>query len=134
MSRVQSAACWPDSREQRMSRRPRLPGWSLVGFTIAAGLGAGTAFAYTAPYSTPQGITVVDVSKLMDDAIPQFLWRRLGDATGNPLYTYDADQKGRSSCYAECAKEFPPLVADGHARASGDFSIIARDDHARQWA
>ncbi len=117
-----------------MSRRPRLPGWSLVGFTMAAGLGAGTAFAYTAPYSTPQGITVVDVSKLMDDAIPQFLWRRLGDATGNPLYTYDADQNGRSSCYAECAKEFPPLVADGHARASGDFSIIVRDDHARQWA
>ena len=64
-------------------------------------------------------------------AIPQFLWRRLGDANGNPLYTYDADQSGKSSCYAECAKEFPPFVADAHAKAAGDFSILVRDDHVQ---
>ena len=117
-----------------MSRLPSVRDWSAVGLMVAGAVVAGTAAAYTAPFSTPQGITIVDVSKLMDDAIPQFLWRRLGDASGNPLYTYDADQNGRSSCYAECAKEFPPFVAEGHARAAGDFSIIARDDHVRQWA
>src|SRR5579872_7441681 len=117
-----------------MNARQWVRSCSVAGLIVASGFGAGTALAYTAPYSTPQGITVVDVSKLMDDAIPQFLWRRLGDASGNPLYTYDADQNGRSSCYAECAKEFPPFVAEGHAKAAGDFSIIARDDHVRQWA
>ncbi len=96
-------------------------------------LAAGAASAYTAPYSTPSGITLVDVSKIMDEAIPQFLWRRLGDAEGNPLYTYDADQGGKSSCYADCAREFPPFLADSHARAAGDFSILMRDDHVRQW-
>src|ERR1700690_748359 len=101
--------------EQHMNRLPWMRGWSVAGLMIAIGLGVGTASAYTVPYSTPQGITLVDVSKLMDDAIPQFLWRRLGDAQGNPLYTYDADQSGRSSCYAECAKEFLPFVADSHA-------------------
>ena len=117
-----------------MSRLLRIPGGSAaVLFIAVGGLGAATASAYTAPYSTPEGITVVDVSKLMDDAIPQYLWRRLGDATGNPLYSYDADQNGRSSCYAECAKEFPPFVADAHARPLGDFSVIMRDDHVRQW-
>ncbi len=117
-----------------MSRLPWMHRWSVAGLVIASGLGAGAASAYTAPYSTPEGVTIVDVSKIMDDAIPQFLWRRLGDATGNPLYTYDADQRSRSSCYADCAQEFPPFVADAHARAGGDFSIIVRDDHLRQWA
>lgn len=99
----------------------------------AASLASSGALAYEAPYSTPAGITLVDVSKIMDEAIPQFLWRRLGDAEGNPLYTYDADQGGKSSCYATCAKEFPPFVAEAHARSAGDFSILLRDDQVRQW-
>jgi len=79
-------------------------------------------------FDTP-GVTLVDVSKLMDDAIHNFCGDGSG-CSGNPLYTYDADQPGRSSCYAECAKEFPPFMADAHARASGDFSVIARDGHS----
>lgn len=110
-------------------RRPRL----LTAVLVTASLAAGNALAYEAPYSTPAGITLVDVSKLMDEAIPQFLWRRLGDADGKPLYTYDADSSGRSSCYDACAREFPPFVADQHARGSGDFTILVRADHQRQW-
>ena len=55
------------------------------------------------------------------------------DASGNALYTYDADQAGRSSCYSDCAKEFPPYVAEASAKASGDFTILVRDDHMKQW-
>ncbi len=94
--------------------------------------GAGAALAYTAPLSTPPGITLVDVSTA--GGVPQLLWRRLGDADGNPLYTYDADQPGKSSCYGDCAREFPPLVAESRVTASGDWSVILRDDHVRQWA
>jgi predicted lipoprotein with Yx(FWY)xxD motif len=104
-----------------------------AGLISAGCVVAGAASAYTAPYSTPAGITLVDVSKIMDEAIPQFLWRRLGDADGKPLYTYDADQGGKSSCYAECAQEFPPFLADERAKAAGDFSILTRADHVRQW-
>jgi len=104
-----------------------------VSLLAAVALPAGAALAYTAPYSTPPGITLVDVSKIMDEAIPQFLWRRLGDAEGKPLYTYDADQGGKSSCYGECAREFPPFIADAQARAAGEFSILERADHVRQW-
>lgn len=107
-----------------------------LGLTALAVAAAGTAgaWAYTVPYSAPPGITLVDVSKLMDAGSPQFLWRRLGDAHGNPLYTYDADQAGKSSCYGDCAREFPPYLADAHAKAFGDWSIVRRDDHLRQWA
>lgn len=104
-----------------------------MGLAAASGLAASAALAYEAPYSTPVGITLVDVVKIMDEAIPQFLWRRLGDADGRPLYTYDADAAGKSSCYGECAKQFPPFVADQRAKGSGDFSILMRDDHVRQW-
>src|SRR5579883_1426585 len=107
---------------------------TLAALVLASGAGMSAAQAYTAPLSTPPGITLVDVDKLMDEGSPQFLWRRLGDAEGNPLYTYDADQNGKSSCYDDCAKEFPPYVADSHAKGFGDWSIVARDDHTRQWA
>ena len=120
-----------------MSGRSGMRYPTVAGLAIAAGvvcLDAGARSPREVPYSTPEGITVVDVSKTMDDAVPQFMWRRLGDANGNPLYTFDADPPGRSSCHADCAKEFPPLEADAKAKASGDFSILVRDHHSRQWA
>jgi predicted lipoprotein with Yx(FWY)xxD motif len=107
--------------------------WSLAGLAIVISLGSDVVLAYTTPYSTPSGITLVDVSSGAGTVIPKFLWRRLGDAQGNPLYTYDLDQEGKSSCYAECAKRFPPFVADAHSQPLGDFSILARADGVRQW-
>jgi predicted lipoprotein with Yx(FWY)xxD motif len=103
-----------------------------IATALAAGAAAGTAAAYTVPNATPPGVTLVDVTE-SGHQVPKFLWRRLGDANGNPLYTYDADRSGKSSCYSACAEEFPPFVADAHARASGDWSILVRDDQVRQW-
>jgi predicted lipoprotein with Yx(FWY)xxD motif len=120
-----------------MSGRALLRYSALAGLTIAMGVVSASANAASpaeAPYSTPEGIMVVTVTKSMDDAIPQYMWRRLGDSNGNPLYTYDADKPGRSSCNAECAVGFPPLLADAKAQAYGDFSIIVRSDKSRQWA
>src|SRR5262249_20399805 len=123
------------SGSERMNAVRWTRGWGIAGFAITSGLGAASAIAYTAPLSTPPGITLEIVSvPTPDKAVPMLLWRRLGDANGNPLYIYEADQAGKSSCYADCAKEFPPFVADAHAKASGDFSIIARDDQQKQWA
>ncbi len=102
--------------------------------TTAYSVDAASLTASSAPYSTPAGIMLINVSKLMDDAIPQFLWRRLGDADGKPLYTFDADQKGSSSCYDQCAVEFPPFAPAAEAKTEGDFSVITRKDKSRQWA
>jgi predicted lipoprotein with Yx(FWY)xxD motif len=124
--------------EQHMNTPRRTRRLFTAALVIASGLGTGAAWAYTAPYSTPEGIILVDVVKLMDGAAgtvasPQLLWRRLGDAHGNPLYTYDADQGGKSSCYDACAQQFPPFVADARAKGFGDWSILLRDDRVRQW-
>jgi predicted lipoprotein with Yx(FWY)xxD motif len=124
--------------EHHMNTLRQIRRVGAVAFLIASSLSAQSAWAYTAPYSTPPGIILVDVMKLMDPdlgtvASPQLLWRRLGDAHGNPLYTYDADQGGKSSCYGACAQEFPPYVADNDAKSFGDWSVLVRDDHVRQW-
>ncbi|WP_162917424.1 COG4315 family predicted lipoprotein [Dongia deserti] len=53
---------------------------------------------------------------------------------GMTVYTYDADTRGASNCYGECAEEWPPVTAPSDAQAFGQMSIIERTDGTRQWA
>ena len=57
-------------------------------------------------------------------------------ANGMTLYTFDKDAagSGKSVCNGPCATNWPPFyVADGQM-ASGDYSIVTRDDGKKQWA
>ncbi len=57
------------------------------------------------------------------------------DADGKTLYTFDKDETpGKSACYGECSAAWPPLAAPADAKASGEWSVITRDDGAKQWA
>jgi len=58
----------------------------------------------------------------------------LVDAEGMTLYTFDRDSLGRSECDAQCAVNWPPLLAAAGAKRAGDYTIIVRDDGRRQWA
>lgn len=55
---------------------------------------------------------------------------------GMTLYTFDKDTagSGKSVCNGPCAVNWPPFTASAIDQASGDFSIITRDDGAKQWA
>ena len=50
------------------------------------------------------------------------------------LYTFDKDAGGKSACNDQCAKIWPPVTAAADAKASGDLSVITRDDGSKQWA
>ncbi len=50
------------------------------------------------------------------------------------LYTFDKDAGGKSMCNGPCAANWPPLMAGAGDAATGDYSIITRDDGGRQWA
>ncbi len=80
-----------------------------------------------------------------------FAWATCGAVSANPtkladgvltgpngmtLYTFDKDVAGsaKSVCNGPCATNWPPLVASDTDQASGDFSIISRDDGSKQWA
>ena len=55
---------------------------------------------------------------------------------GMSLYSFDRDPAGggKSVCNGPCATNWPPLMAGAGACASGDWSIVTRDDGGRQWA
>jgi predicted lipoprotein with Yx(FWY)xxD motif len=60
----------------------------------------------------------------------------LTGTNGMTLYTFDRDAagSGKSVCNGQCAINWPPLMASATDAASGDYSIITRDDGAKQWA
>lgn len=58
----------------------------------------------------------------------------LVNSAGMTLYTFDKDAGGKSACNDQCAKIWPPVTATADAKASGDLSIITRDDGSKQWA
>ena len=60
--------------------------------------------------------------------------KALVDAKGMTLYTFDRDTAGKSACNGQCAQNWPPLMAAVNASASGDWTVITRDDGSRQWA
>ncbi len=53
---------------------------------------------------------------------------------GMTLYTFKNDKKGVSNCYDDCAKNWPPFLADGNAKAEGAYSLVSRKDGSKQWA
>jgi predicted lipoprotein with Yx(FWY)xxD motif len=60
----------------------------------------------------------------------------LANSAGMTLYTFDKDPtgSGKSVCSGPCAANWPPLMAAADSKASGDYTIITRDDGGRQWA
>ncbi|NJD23870.1 MAG: hypothetical protein FIB06_00530 [Betaproteobacteria bacterium] len=60
----------------------------------------------------------------------------LTGANGMTLYVFDKDAagSGKSVCNGPCATNWPPLFASDGDAASGDYSIVVRDDGKKQWA
>lgn len=55
---------------------------------------------------------------------------------GMTLYTFDRDitGSGKSVCNGPCATNWPPLLAAETDKASGDYTVITRDDGKKQWS
>lgn len=60
----------------------------------------------------------------------------LTNSAGMTLYTFDKDpaDAGKSVCVDDCAAKWPPLIAAAGEKADGSYSIINRNDGAKQWA
>lgn len=55
---------------------------------------------------------------------------------GMTLYSFDKDaaNSGKSMCNGPCATLWPPLMVAAGDAPTGAYSIITRDDGAKQWA
>jgi len=60
--------------------------------------------------------------------------KALVDDKGMTLYIFDRDSSGKSNCNGQCATNWPPLQAATDAKASGDWTVVTRDDGGKQWA
>lgn len=60
----------------------------------------------------------------------------LTDAAGKTLYTFDRDAaaSGKSVCNGPCIAIWPAFVAAADASATGDYTVVTRDDGSKQWA
>lgn len=60
----------------------------------------------------------------------------LTGSNGMTLYVFDKDAagSGKSVCNGPCANNWPPLLVMAGENASGDYSVITRDDGKKQWA
>ena len=58
----------------------------------------------------------------------------LVNPAGMTLYVFDKDEarSGKSMCNEKCAGAWPPFTAPGDAKASGDYSVVTRDDGSKQ--
>jgi predicted lipoprotein with Yx(FWY)xxD motif len=58
------------------------------------------------------------------------------DQKGMTLYTFDKDTagSGKSVCNGMCATNWPAFMATSTDSASGDWSIVTRDEGTKQWA
>ena len=90
----------------------------IAGLAAVAALGfvfAGAAFA------DPAGVTVKDGAFIAPD--------------GKPLYTFSRDTTpSKSACNGGCAASWPALAATATDKDAGDWTVVTRDDGAKQWA
>lgn len=92
---------------------------SAIALVTGLVLTASVALAQTA-----QPAKVADTSK----------GKALVDPKGMTLYVFDKDAAGKSNCSGQCATNWPPLAAAADAKASGDWTVMTRDDGSKQWA
>jgi predicted lipoprotein with Yx(FWY)xxD motif len=53
---------------------------------------------------------------------------------GMTVYTYVNEAPGSASCYADCADEWPPVLAPAGAKSFGDLTTVRRLEGKPQWA
>ena len=89
---------------------------TLLSFVACVAIAGCSTMAANSPVKTVDGVLV--------------------GANGMTLYTFDRDVagSGKSVCNGQCAVNWPPLLATAQAQATGDFSLITRDDGKKQWA
>ncbi|WP_394789902.1 hypothetical protein [Rhodoferax sp.] len=79
---------------------------------------------------------LASVAAMAADAPAKSVGGVLVGANGMTLYTFDKDaaNSGKSACSGPCATAWPPLMAAAADQPMGSYTIVTRDDGAKQWA
>ena len=105
---------------------------SAAGGTTTGASAPTTTTASAAPSSAASGSTLA----LKTAKGSAGIW--LTDSAGRTLYLYTRDKGKTSTCYGECAEDWPPLTTTGPVTITGqytvqnDLGITARTDGTKQ--
>ncbi len=91
------------------------------------------------------GIVLASTVLMISAAFAQMAPAKIGDTSkgkalvndkGMTLYVFDKDKAApdKSACNGPCAENWPALLASDTDKASGDWSIVTRDDGKKMWA
>ena len=53
---------------------------------------------------------------------------------GMTLYTFDKDTAGTSTCYGDCAQNWPPFLGGPDSKEADFLTLTTRTDGTKQWA
>lgn len=100
----------------------------ILGLLFASACSTGTQEAAPAT-PVPESVTLLTAHAEFGDY--------LTDESGRALYMWDADREGVSTCYGECAVEWPPLTVSAAATAgpgvdSALLGTVTRRDGTQQ--
>jgi predicted lipoprotein with Yx(FWY)xxD motif len=133
------AACGDDDDKATSTPTTAAPAATTAAATTAAAsatTAAASATTAAAAATTAAAGSGGVVLKVADSAKGKVLV----DATGFTLYTFknDANGSGKSSCNGGCATTWPPVMGSAAPAkpdgATGDFTVITRDDGSKQIA
>ena len=57
----------------------------------------------------------------------------LAAKNGMTLYIFDKDKGDQSSCYGDCAVNWPPYVGTADEKMPKDWKLVALTDNTMQW-
>lgn len=78
---------------------------------------AASSWAPSAANGPAAGATATASARATVKVAESRFGRMLVDGRGLSLYLFTRDPRGRSRCYGDCAKAWPPLLTDGAPRA-----------------
>jgi predicted lipoprotein with Yx(FWY)xxD motif len=78
--------------------------------------------------ATPPPDTPADISLFVEDG--RYIFRV---DESKSIYVYDRDKSGISVCLEECSRRWPPVIASQGSRPVGEWTLVERANHARQW-
>lgn len=93
-------------------------------------IGLGAHAAGDEPISITQLPYPAEVS-LVQDAMG---WTYRQNPSNLPLYLYEPASPGASNCNHSCERQWLPLLVPPAGKPLGEWTILMRSDHRRQWA